>query len=325
VRGYHHLRARACVAEIGIQPGSWFARHLPATLSLGDPAGRDAAIHCVQACIPHHLLLPIGVDRIVTARDWPAIVLVHATERSSSGPEFVYDLDIRTESGQLVEQWRGLRLRPVGPTPLGDAWPEPLLGPYLERRLEELLPDSDIEVAVEALSDREARRDRAIRRIVAPAIALARRGDGRPELIDSDRHLSLAHTERLTLCAHAGRALGCDLEIVQPRAHDLWRDLLGDDGVQVAEAVMREASEPFDTAATRVWVMLEALKKAGAGRHEPLLLVAARPDEWVLFGAGRFSGATFSAAGRHAGARVVFGVTVRGADADLRVSARRGV
>ncbi len=46
----------------------WFARYLPATLALPDPGARDAFIHCVQACIPHATVLPIGVDRIVVWR-----------------------------------------------------------------------------------------------------------------------------------------------------------------------------------------------------------------------------------------------------------------
>ena len=48
----------------------WFNSFLPAQLVLGDPACRDAAIHAIQACIPHARLVPIGVGeiRLVDAR-----------------------------------------------------------------------------------------------------------------------------------------------------------------------------------------------------------------------------------------------------------------
>src|SRR5581483_899812 len=82
--GYRTLRAMECVAEIDSPEGppSWFGAYLPPELLLGDPAARDAAIHCVQTCIPHATLLPVGVDRIVlTAHDPPGGRIVHARER----------------------------------------------------------------------------------------------------------------------------------------------------------------------------------------------------------------------------------------------------
>lgn len=323
VRGYRHLRAKVCVAELRSETDSWFARHLPTDLLLGDPGARDAAIHCVQACIPHRLLLPVGVERITAARDWPSTVLVHAVERAHEQDEFLYDLDIRAEDGRAIEQWRGLRLRAVAPIAMTDSCPSSLLGPYLERRFEELWPQDEMEVALEAAPDRAARRAQAIRRLTPLSAAVSRRADGRPELTNGHGHLSLAHAEELTLCARAARPLGCDLELVRPRAREAWRDLLGSDRLPLVDLVMRDAGEALDTAATRVWVMAESLKKAGAAVNEPLVLVAAPRDGWVLFQAGQFHGATLDAAGQQAGARLVLGVTARSEDALVRVSAHR--
>jgi len=62
--GYRQLQATRCCAEIGVAGGSaWFGRCLPGELLLGDPASRDAAVHAIQACIPHVRLLPVGVER----------------------------------------------------------------------------------------------------------------------------------------------------------------------------------------------------------------------------------------------------------------------
>ncbi|MCP3905140.1 MAG: erythronolide synthase, partial [Planctomycetes bacterium] len=66
--GYRTLCATECVAEIGARSDSFFSSFLPADLVLGDPGSRDAALHALQACIPHRTILPTGVDRIIPAR-----------------------------------------------------------------------------------------------------------------------------------------------------------------------------------------------------------------------------------------------------------------
>jgi enediyne polyketide synthase len=150
--GYRRLRATECLAEI-VPDGTaaWFGRYLPPALLLGDPAARDAAIHGIQACIPHAQLLPIGIERILAGRltaDEP--LLLAARERCRDGDTFVYDLDILAADGSLRERWQGLRLRAVDRTRLPAAWSAPLLGPYLERRLQELFPEANLRVALEA-------------------------------------------------------------------------------------------------------------------------------------------------------------------------------
>jgi acyl transferase domain-containing protein len=150
--GYRRLRATECLAEI-VPDGTaaWFGRYLPPMLLLGDPAARDAAIHGIQACIPHAQLLPIGIERILAGRlgaDEP--LLFAARERRRDGDSFVYDLDILAADGSLRERWQGLRLRAVDRTRLPAAWSAPLLGPYLERRLQELFPEANLRVALEA-------------------------------------------------------------------------------------------------------------------------------------------------------------------------------
>ncbi|HBY81875.1 MAG TPA: hypothetical protein DEG47_33920, partial [Cyanobacteria bacterium UBA11148] len=37
LQGYHHLRAKECLAEIIEQDDNWFSRYLPQNLILGDP------------------------------------------------------------------------------------------------------------------------------------------------------------------------------------------------------------------------------------------------------------------------------------------------
>ncbi|HEX7287404.1 MAG TPA: SDR family NAD(P)-dependent oxidoreductase, partial [Candidatus Angelobacter sp.] len=62
IENYQHLDATHSVARLASPAGQpWFARYFPGELLLGDAASRDAALHSVQACIPHKTVLPTGV------------------------------------------------------------------------------------------------------------------------------------------------------------------------------------------------------------------------------------------------------------------------
>ena len=162
---YRWLRATGCVAEIrGGQYETWFGHYLSPELVLGDPATRDAAIHAISACIPQAVVLPVGVERIV--RDTSPIAgrcVVRARERADHGDLLIFDVEITNDEGHVFERWDGLTLRVVERTGPRSNWPEPLLGPYLERCVREILPGSSIVVEVERDGgvERRARSDRA--------------------------------------------------------------------------------------------------------------------------------------------------------------------
>ncbi|MBP2702998.1 SDR family NAD(P)-dependent oxidoreductase [Microbispora sp. RL4-1S] len=108
---------------------------------LGDAALHDAAIHVLQACVPHRRLLPVGCDRFESHGD-PAgstEVIMEAVERSQHGTEYVYDVVARSADGRPVFSWTGLRLLDTGPLRM-DAMPPLLTGPYLERVVGALCP-----------------------------------------------------------------------------------------------------------------------------------------------------------------------------------------
>jgi enediyne polyketide synthase len=150
VGGYRLLTARECVAELTPdQSVGWFGPYLPGGFVLGDPGARDAALHAVQACIPHARILPTGIDRILVRRVESGARFVRAKERVREGSEFTYDLEVTDAAGDVVESWEGLHLRAVGSITLPDAWPEALAGPYLERRIEELAPRTRLRVTFE--------------------------------------------------------------------------------------------------------------------------------------------------------------------------------
>ena len=90
MRGYHLLKAKECVAEITADDGAtWFGPYLPAEFVLGNPAARDAALHAIQACIPHRRILPTGIERLVIRRGESGARFVRAKERSRDGNNFI--------------------------------------------------------------------------------------------------------------------------------------------------------------------------------------------------------------------------------------------
>lgn len=289
VTGYRRLRAKEGIAEVRTaDPSGWFSQYLPGRLLLGDAGARDAAIHSIQGCIPHMTLLPVAVEAIaIISHPITESVFIHATEKWHEGALYLYDCEIRDAEGRLHERWDGLLLRAVEKNRHQGAWHPVLLGPYIERRLEELVPGARLSVAVGqtgALERTERSNGVMLEAIGAPA-SISRRGDGKPGT-GGPVNVSAAHAGDLTLAVACTGHAGCDLEDVAPRDPTLWSDLLGDERFRLAELIMLEAEEELDASATRIWAAAECLKKAGALVGTPLTLKSAGADGWVLLMAG---------------------------------------
>ncbi|MBU8900206.1 SDR family NAD(P)-dependent oxidoreductase [Corallococcus sp. M34] len=285
---YLRLRATECVAELTATPDApWFARYLPARLVLGEPSTRDAALHAIQACIPHGQLLPVGVNAIRRAATGEEPRHVIARELSSDGQHFTYDVELCDARGDVVERWEGLRLKRIESTPEPTAWPASLLAPYMERRIGELLPGATLHVALDARPDevRPGRTDRVLRSVMGATGAVFRRPDGKP-VPTSGVGASASHAGPLTMAVTGPGSVGCDMEPVEARTAPVWRELLGPERSALAERVAREHGEDLASAATRVWTAIECLKKAGLPAATRLAVTGAEPDGWILFGAG---------------------------------------
>ncbi|MYV70147.1 SDR family NAD(P)-dependent oxidoreductase, partial [Streptomyces sp. SID2131] len=153
LRRFHRAAARHVDAEVAVQqqPEGWFAGFLPGELLLADPGMRDALMHGNQVCVPDATLLPSGVERIHTLGSGshvPDQLRYTAVERSRDGDTYVYDIAVRNADGTVVERWEGLTLHAVRKTDGSGPWVAPLLGPYLERSLEDVV-GSRVAVAVE--------------------------------------------------------------------------------------------------------------------------------------------------------------------------------
>jgi enediyne polyketide synthase len=323
--GYRHLKARACEAEIAADGTSrWFAQYLPPRLLLGDPAVRDAAIHAIQACLPHARLVPVGARRVrLGLLPHAEPCRARAIERARDGDTFVYDLEITGADGAVLECWEGLDLRAVEAIAPSASWPAPLLVPYLERRAEEIVPGATAAVAVETngTAERTRRSDEALRHALGQPLRVVRRPDGRPEVADPPgadgpgaTSVSVAHAGSITFAVAGRGPVGCDLEPVVARSADAWHDLLPGERFDLAALVAREAGEDADTAATRIWAATECLVKARAAGDAPLTFESSSSDGWIVLASGPLHIATYATGVRTAESPLVFALLVGAAD-----------
>ncbi len=321
VREYRSLAAKSCDVAISANPvedaGSWFGSFLPAELLLGDPGARDAFMHGIQCCVPNATLLPTGADRIYlgTPRPGAEVVVLSARERVRDGDSYTYDLDVREEDGRLVERWEGLRLQAVRKQDGSGPWPPALLGPYLERQLAEVMPESP-RCAVEPDDDekgRDANRRRtalAVGRMLGHPVTLRYR-DGRVQDRD-DLRIAVSHDAGVTFAvAHPAR-LGCDVHVVVDRVPADWEGLLSPDQFTLAKLIGLERGEDLSVAATRVWRAAECLGRAGLSDTAPITLAETRRDAWVLLAAGETRIATFPTYLRNELAPVVLTILMEG-------------
>ncbi|HEY6347986.1 MAG TPA: SDR family NAD(P)-dependent oxidoreductase [Candidatus Angelobacter sp.] len=314
---YFLLHASQSLAELAPPSSSpWYARHLPGEFIAGDPSSRDAALHSIQACIPHKTILPVGIDRIIATRDWTFDrVTVNAVERSRDGESFIYDVSIQDSQGHGCERWEGLHLRAVAPTAMPQSWPLPLLAPYLERKLSDFIPTAGAKVMLPLTSPLESGYDIAdsVGQVAGPNAMLGHRPDGKPEVLGSTNghsHISLAHSGPITLVVSANHGVGCDLEPIAPREATMWKGLLGEEGFALAVMIAEKFSLALDIAATHVWTLKESLRKSGAALDQPLRVESASADHWILYSAGKFAVASFHTQLEELRAACAFGFAV---------------
>ncbi|MEJ2457696.1 MAG: polyketide synthase dehydratase domain-containing protein, partial [Novosphingobium sp.] len=322
VLGYDELSATRCIARIGpVQDVRWFPRRGEDGLRLGDPAIRDAALHALQGCIPHRRVLPVGVERIRLGHFDPArSYVVHGKELRRDGDRFTFDLRICDDAGALVEVWEGLELQAIESLAPTGGWPVALLGPLLERQVEEFLSEGGLKIRL----GEDVPSASLLAVLLGPGRPLLYRPDGRPE---AEHPVSAAHAGSLVLAAAASGPVGCDMETVVPRGAAVWKDLLEGRYWALAQTLCEGRQEAADEAATRVWAALEALKKAGASTaHAPLVLERTAGD-WAVLSSGSYRVATWAGDIRASGAlavpvRTVVGLALASAEQDGRSAAR---
>jgi len=316
VEAYQLLKSDQGISRLGPpKQDQWFARHLSPELVLGDAASRDAALHSIQACIPHKTILPVGVDRITTGTGWTSgAAHVHAVERSAEGDNMVYDLRIENANGEICEQWEGLHLRAVSVIETHKPWPLELLAPYLERSVRQTLARADIKVGLArgSTNTRARTNDNLLREMHGPDATLLHRPDGKPEVagVPGLASVSISHACEFTLLLSACSAAGCDLEKIVHRDPADWERLLGAEHFTLAQQLAGASGADIHQAATQIWSLKEGLRKAGGCFTQPVSFTACSAGNWASFSAGAFKAATVQAQVEEAGAAVAFAFVI---------------
>jgi enediyne polyketide synthase len=280
IAGYRRLHGFECLAELRVDPEArWFGSYLPHEGELGDPGMRDAALHSIQAVIPHRRVLPVGVDCIQFFQR-PAVgrAFAHAVERNHEGDLFVFDLDIAAEDGSLIERWKGVRFQAVEHLRTDRQLAEPLIGALLEREFA-ALGGTPGRISVE-MRPESTRSFHPVK-----GNAATRRPDGKPDPF-LGAAAAVAHTDDMRLTVDSVEA-ACDIETMEHRSGETWESLLQPDGWRLALRIAREAREDIDIAATRVWTAAETLEKLGVTPpHAWRLEQPPEGDGRVIIGSG---------------------------------------
>jgi enediyne polyketide synthase len=201
---------------------------------------------------------------------------------------FVYDVTIADSDGQILEQWHGLRLQGVRDINVAGALPAPLLGPYLERRIQEVIPEWTAAIIVEDQhqNERQVQSQRAIRRAICTPEQVLRCPSGKPEIASSTWQVSASHSGDLLVVVADRELVSCDAEAVIACPRGVWRDLLGANGFALADLIAIQTAVTFDEAATHVWTANECLTKADAAPGSPLVLDSCAEGGVILLSCG---------------------------------------
>jgi enediyne polyketide synthase len=262
LRRYRVLTATQCVAELTATSEQPFHRYQPQELLLGDLTIRDAAIHALQASVPHQTVLPAGIASVELFAPvaGEAIVVAHEVERHAG--HFLWNVDIASPDGLLFERWTGLRLQVVAQRDRVEDLAPALWGPYLERQL-----GVRTEVGANALD-----------RVSGPVL---RRKDGKP-LVEG-AHVSASHDAGINLAVRHGAPIGCDVQQVDGGD---WDDVLGHHDAPLTDVCMQLSGDEEPFAAARVWSARESLKKLAGDPLVPLVIDTTGDHRRITFRSG---------------------------------------
>jgi enediyne polyketide synthase len=254
-----------CVSTKQAATLRWFGSLLPSTVTGGDPAIRDSALHALQACIPQHPVLPIAVERIELGwLDSNQDYVIVARETHNKGREFTFDIDICLPNGRIVERWIGLRLARVMSerSDVGKCCElsVALIEPFVGRLASEIFLDMGISVGVVVDVPEITATQEAIARVLGSTVSLNYDTDGAPRV--KNVFVSATHANGITVVlAHREKQMACDLEFMPLHSNDEWQLMLGGIRYDFATDLARMTAITLEQACLAVWTISECLIK----------------------------------------------------------------
>ncbi|WP_435623182.1 SDR family NAD(P)-dependent oxidoreductase [Flagellimonas sp.] len=240
LKAYHYLTPYAAVASVSLPTEKWLKSRPEIDFIIGNPGVNDAMLHMVQACVPHHDLLPHSIGKIVVEKiaQRSEALRIHATENFHEKDIYSYDISLVTTQGEILVQYQDARFKVVKS--------EPNTYPILT---ESLVPISLSRIAGEqSLKGMEFLLKTEIPKV-------SHRGDGKP-MVDKG-YISISHCDDLDLAVRFSRNIGCDIEKVVSRPTAIWKRMLK--GFDHKSPL----TEDIDVHFTRMWTIAESLRKMG--------------------------------------------------------------
>jgi enediyne polyketide synthase len=275
VRAYHRISAYRCAGVVEADPGAgWFGAFHDQRLVLGDPGARDAFLHILQACFPDRRLLPVGVADLRLHQRPEGPLTVSAHQRGEQDGELIFDLVAGDAGERLVEEWRGLRLRPVGPL-AAERLPIEVCGAHLTRTLGREHPEYGLDLAVGRASRTDGRRtERLATWLTGHPVSHAPDGS---LVVAGPGAASASHLDGYVLVAAAPERTAVDWELVTAAEVPL------DAADSALAAHLRR--DGHDAAAHRIWTCREVLRKLGVPPTASLITGEGPAGGWLTLAA----------------------------------------
>jgi len=284
IKQYRYLQSKTCCVDIETSnKNTWFAGYLPQQLALGSPAARDAAIHAIQACIPHARLLPVSIEKLtIVHTQISGRSILYARERWQRDKRFCYDLQVFSETGVLSEVWQGLELQQIEDL-VWQQWSAPLLANYLARQANSVLLNSIDYLALryDPETPAQQRSEYAVLEALGKKTEILKRSDGKPEI--AGHQLSCSHSGDYTLAVLSQNLIACDIELVN---NSMAVESLGSIDIKMQEHLVDHYHDSPLVAALRLWTVQECLKKAELPLSTPLTIDNNTSSDCLLFTAG---------------------------------------
>jgi enediyne polyketide synthase len=257
IESYLELEAYKCIGVLGLKGNkNYFSEYLPKNMTAGDPGIRDSAIHCLQACLPNKIVLPLKVE------SWTRFnaentekYFVYGRQLWEKQDEYCFDLEVFNSNYEIVEIWRGLVLKELEEKKW-DSLNLSLLNPYINRKSKKDLKELDFNIFITDKSDKNL----MTKKCFGKETKYEYRVDGKP--IVEKGFISFSDCGVLNLIVGSeSLKVSCDIEEVANESRS-WRSLLGRN-YDLAEFIAKEANEDMLWTCTRVWSCLECVKKVG--------------------------------------------------------------
>lgn len=259
-------------------------------LATGDPFFRDTLLQSPQMLLTDVIALPIEVKRwemqLSQMKQGVYTVVTDLVQRSDD--LIVGEVAVLDTMGGIIEQLHGYAakvIEKVAHPPMisdiaaPDGWDESHANSMLQHfcRIIKATPPVLSLKHHSGLHTMEKEERHALERVLFGKACHAL-GSGRNELPEtisivwSDTGkpfvqdfpalgLSCSHDERVMLCAVGKAGQGCDIEPIVSRSLEEWRALLGTARVELLD-VVAGIDKSVDSAGSRIWCALEALRKA---------------------------------------------------------------